>query len=92
MTSRITYKVDFRAFAELTLIDTRVEREETKSDFWSSPAAPTRGAEKRITFSEQPIQPQPGDETFLWVHWDSTPVFPPNPGLTILIPPRRRQA
>ncbi len=42
-----------------------------------------RGAEKRITFSEQPIQPQAGDETYLWVHWDPTPVFPPNPALTI---------
>jgi hypothetical protein len=42
-----------------------------------------RGGEKRITFAEQPIEPEPGDDTHLWVHWDPTPVFPPNPGLTI---------
>lgn len=41
------------------------------------------GSEKRITFSEQAIVPMPGDDTHLWVHWDPTPVFPPNPGLTI---------
>jgi lysyl endopeptidase len=46
--------------------------------------------EKRITFSEQAIQPaswtdgsSPGDGTHLWVHWDPTPVFPPNPSLSI---------
>jgi hypothetical protein len=46
---------------------------------------------KRITFSRQTIQPSswdngpttPGDSTHLWVHWDPTPVFPPNPALTI---------
>lgn len=41
------------------------------------------GNEKRITFSERPIEPMPGDDTHLWVHWDPTPVFPPNPALTI---------
>ncbi|MFL6263147.1 MAG: hypothetical protein ACJ76Y_25915 [Thermoanaerobaculia bacterium] len=49
------------------------------------------GNEKRITFAEQAIQPvswdtwpsSPGDGTHLWVHWDPTPVFPPNPALTI---------
>jgi lysyl endopeptidase len=47
-------------------------------------------AEKRITFSRQTIQPaswtdgsSPGDGTHLWVHWDPTPVFPPNPSLSI---------
>jgi lysyl endopeptidase len=45
--------------------------------------------EKRITFSMQTIVPAtysgatPGDSTHLWVHWDPTPVFPPNPSLTI---------
>lgn len=46
--------------------------------------------EKRITFSQQAIQPaswssgaSPGDGTHLWVHWDPDPVFPPNPSLTI---------
>ena len=47
--------------------------------------------EKRITFSRQTIQPSsgdggpttPGDSTHLWVHWDPTPVFPPDPALTI---------
>ena len=49
------------------------------------------GGEKRITFSRQAIQPSswdggpttPGDSTHLWVHWDPTPVFPPNPALPI---------
>jgi lysyl endopeptidase len=46
-------------------------------------------AEKRITFSMQTIVPAsyngatPGDSTHLWVHWNPTPVFPPNPSLTI---------
>jgi hypothetical protein len=47
--------------------------------------------EKRITFSRQTIQPAswddgpttPGDSTHLWVHWDPTPVFPPDPSLPI---------
>lgn len=41
------------------------------------------GGEKRITFAEQAIEPAPGDDNFLWVHWDPTPVFPPDPSLTI---------
>ena len=48
------------------------------------------GNEKRITFSEQAIVPMPGDDTHLWVHWDPTPVFPPNPALTI--PPQVTEA
>ncbi|TDR44848.1 hypothetical protein DFR29_10529 [Tahibacter aquaticus] len=50
-------------------------------------------ADKRITFAEvntvssgyagNQIPPVPGDLTHIWVHWDATPVFPPNPGLTI---------
>lgn len=50
--------------------------------------------EKRVTFSEQTIvpssynggtapPPSPGDSSHLWVHWDPTPVFPPDPGQTI---------
>jgi lysyl endopeptidase len=41
------------------------------------------GGEKRITFAEQTIEPSPDDSNFLWVHWDPTPVFPPDPSLTI---------
>ncbi|HEX4963543.1 MAG TPA: hypothetical protein VF173_22125 [Thermoanaerobaculia bacterium] len=44
------------------------------------------GNEKRITFSQQAIEPMPGDSTHLWVHWDPDPVFPPNPSL--VIPPQ----
>lgn len=42
-----------------------------------------RTHEKRITFVEQAIQPMPGDDTHLWVHWDPDPVFPPDPSLAI---------
>jgi lysyl endopeptidase len=50
-------------------------------------------ADKRITFAEvntvtsgyagNQIPPVPGDFTHTWVHWDATPVFPPDPSVTI---------
>lgn len=50
-------------------------------------------ADKRITFAEvntvssgyagNAVPPVPGDRTHTWVHWDATPVFPPNPSVTI---------
>lgn len=50
-------------------------------------------ADKRITFAEEntvssgyggnAIPPVPGNRTHTWVHWDPTPVFPPDPTLTI---------
>lgn len=50
-------------------------------------------ADKRITFAEantvssgyagNVVPPVPGNRTHTWVHWDPTPVFPPNPTLTI---------
>ncbi len=46
--------------------------------------------EKRITFVEQNMATtsysgtaSPGNGTHIWVHWDPTPVFPPNPATTI---------
>lgn len=50
-------------------------------------------ADKRITFAEantvssgyagNAVPPVPGNRTHTWVHWDPTPVFPPNPTMTI---------
>jgi hypothetical protein len=50
-------------------------------------------ADKRITFAEEntvssgyggnAVPPVPGNRTHTWVHWDPTPVFPPDPTLTI---------
>lgn len=50
-------------------------------------------ADKRITFAEEntvssgyggnQVPPVPGNRTHTWVHWDPTPVFPPDPSLTI---------
>lgn len=50
-------------------------------------------ADKRITFAEantvssgyggNSVPPVPGDLTHIWIHWDPTPVFPPNPSMTI---------
>lgn len=50
-------------------------------------------ADKRITFAEEntvssgyagnAVPPVPGNLTHTWVHWDPTPVFPPNPSMTI---------
>lgn len=50
-------------------------------------------ADKRITFAEMntvssgysgnAVPVTPGNRSHVWVHWDPTPVFPPNPSQTI---------
>ena len=65
-------------------------------DFACSPGAPCATVhqpntnEKRITFVEQDLvttsynaNPIPGDQTHIHAYWDPTPVFPPNPSLSI---------
>ena len=65
-------------------------------DFACSPGAPCATVhqpntnEKRIAFVEQDLvttsynaNPIPGDQTHIHAYWDPTPVFPPNPSLSI---------